>query len=241
MTDAIQFAPSDSSAERTPEIRIFISSTFRDQQPEREYIIKYVFPELRMICRERGVEFTEIDLRWGVTVEEAEQGKVLKICLDEIDRCRPYFIGILGERYGWTPKLENVRKDPELLEAHPWIIPCIENGISVTEMEMLYGVLENPAMADYSFFYFRDKENTPAEFIETDQATAQKLTDLKNKIRSSSFPVRENFPADGRASIQGDSSCGIICASSQWLLRSVALGCRWPWIPATAWRRVPCQ
>jgi len=194
MTDAIQTASAEELSERTPEIRIFISSTFRDQQPEREYIIKYVFPELRMICRERGVEFTEIDLRWGVTIEEAEQGKVLKICLDEIDRCRPYFIGILGERYGWTPKLEDVRKDPELLEQHPWIIPCIENGISVTEMEMLYGVLENPAMADHAFFYFRDKKDTPTEFIETDQATAQKLTDLKNKIRASSFPVREDFP-----------------------------------------------
>ncbi len=195
MTDAIQIAPSTESSERTPEIRIFISSTFRDQQPEREYIIKFVFPELRKICRERGVEFTEIDLRWGVTSEEAEQGKVLKICLDEIDRCRPYFIGILGERYGWTPRLEDVRKDPELLDEHPWIIPCIENGISVTEMEMLYGVLENPKMADHAFFYFRDKKDTPAEFVETDQEVAAKLTALKDRIRSSSFPVHEDFPS----------------------------------------------
>ena len=27
-------------------------------------------------CRERQVEFTEIDLRWGVTKEDAEQGKL---------------------------------------------------------------------------------------------------------------------------------------------------------------------
>src|ERR1051325_378318 len=101
MTDSLLPAVSESTRERAPEMRIFISSTFRDMHAEREYIIKYVFPELRTICRERGVEFTEIDLRWGVTAEEAEQGKVLKICLDEIDLCRPYFIGILGERYGW--------------------------------------------------------------------------------------------------------------------------------------------
>ena len=180
--------------ERPPEIRIFISSTFRDMQPEREYIIKHVFPELRMLCRERGVEFTEIDLRWGVTREEAEQGKVLKICLDEIDRCRPYFLGILGERYGWTPRLEDVQKDAELLQAHPWIVSCIESEISVTEMEMLYGVLENPAMADHAFFYFRDPQQTLAEHKETSEPSIQKLRALKSRIQAASFPVHENFP-----------------------------------------------
>jgi len=191
------FAPAVStisSQDRPAEIRIFISSTFRDMQDEREYIIKHIFPELRTICRQRGVEFTEIDLRWGVTAEEAEQGKVLKICLDEIDRCRPYFIGILGERYGWVPKLEDIKKDPELVASHPWIIPCIENGTSVTEMEMLYGVLENPAMADHAFFYFRDPATTKAAFTESDPSVAAKLTLLKDRIRTSSFPSRENFP-----------------------------------------------
>ena len=136
----------DATETKSPEIRVFISSTFRDMQLEREYLIKYVFPEIRHVCRERGVEFTEIDLRWGVTKEEAEQGKVLKICLDEIERCRPYFIGILGERYGWTPRFEDVSKDQELVQDYPWIEQCIADGISVTEMEILYGVLNNPSM-----------------------------------------------------------------------------------------------
>ncbi len=42
-------------------------------------------------------------LRWGVTEKEAESGKALDICLDEIDSCRPYFLGLLGHRYGWIP------------------------------------------------------------------------------------------------------------------------------------------
>src|SRR5688572_26142368 len=125
-------------------------------QDEREYLIKHIFPELRAVCRDRGVEFTEIDLRWGVTEEEAQQGKVVKICLEEIDRCRPYFIGILGERYGWTPNKQDVQKDKDLLTTYPWINDCIENGISVTEMEVLYGVLNKPRMEDHTFFYFRD-------------------------------------------------------------------------------------
>ena len=70
-------------------LRVFLSSTFQDLQAEREYLIKHVFPELRQLCRERGVEFTEIDLRWGIPEKESKQGRVLRLCLDEIDRCRP--------------------------------------------------------------------------------------------------------------------------------------------------------
>lgn len=178
---------------KSPEIRVFISSTFRDMQLEREYLIKHVFPELRHVCRERGVEFTEIDLRWGVTKEEAEQGKVLKICLDEIERCRPYFIGILGERYGWTPRFEDVSKDQELVANYPWIEQCIADGISVTEMEILYGVLNNPSMREQAFFYFRDAATTAEEFKENEQDPIDKLISVKDRVRASNYPVREDF------------------------------------------------
>src|SRR5580765_167961 len=84
-------------------IRVFVSSTFRDMQDEREELVKRVFPELRHLCEARGVTWGEVDLRWGVTDEEKSEGAVLPICLAEIERSRPYFIGLLGERYGWVP------------------------------------------------------------------------------------------------------------------------------------------
>ena len=80
------------------EMRIFVSSTFRDMNGERDYLIKKVFPRLRKLANERGVELIEIDLRWGVTEEQASNGEVIRICLEEISRCKPYFIGILGHR-----------------------------------------------------------------------------------------------------------------------------------------------
>ena len=46
-------------------VRVFISSTFRDMQEERNRLVKYTFPERRKRCRERQVEFAEVDLRWG--------------------------------------------------------------------------------------------------------------------------------------------------------------------------------
>jgi hypothetical protein len=41
-----------------------------------------------------------VHLRWGVPDEAKPEGKVLPLCLAEIERCRPYFIGLLGEHYG---------------------------------------------------------------------------------------------------------------------------------------------
>ena len=67
-------------------VRVFISSTFRDMHAERDYLVKVVFPELRERCAKRQLHLVDMDLRWGVTEEEAEHGKVLEIILDEIDR-----------------------------------------------------------------------------------------------------------------------------------------------------------
>ena len=95
------------------EIRVFLSSTFQDMEAERDYLLTHVFPVFRALCLERLVTFTEIDLRWGITEEETKNGHTVQVCLNEIDRCReikppPFFIGFLGERYGWVPKPEEV-------------------------------------------------------------------------------------------------------------------------------------
>ena len=143
------------------EIRVFISSTFRDMMQERDLLVKEVFPELRRKCAKRFVTLTEVDLRWGITEEQASEGhkrvrasegQVLPLCLAEIERSRPYFIGLLGERYGWIP--DEIL--PEVIKDEPWLDDCLKNGTSVTEMEILHGVLRNPRMEDHAFFYFRD-------------------------------------------------------------------------------------
>ena len=53
------------------EIRVFISSTFRDMMRERDLLVKQVFPELRRKCAKRFATFTEVDLRRGITPGEA--------------------------------------------------------------------------------------------------------------------------------------------------------------------------
>ncbi len=103
-------------------IRIFISSTFRDMHAERDHLIRFVFPELKEKCRKHRVHLIDVDLRWGVTEADAQDGKALDICLDEIDTCRPYFLGFLGHLYGSIPPGET----------H-----------SITAQEIFHGVLHN--------------------------------------------------------------------------------------------------
>ncbi len=89
-------------------VRVFVSSTFRDMHAERDRLNRFVFPELRSRCAKLGTDFLGIDLRWGVTAEDSRRRGSLNVCLDEIDRARPFFIGLLGERYGWVPPLDQL-------------------------------------------------------------------------------------------------------------------------------------
>ena len=92
-----------------------------------------------------------MDLRWGITEEQAAEGKVLPLCLAEIERSRPFFIGLLGERYGWIPDAIPA----EVVEKEPWLKEHLHGRKSVTELEILHGVLNNPEMKGHAFFYFR--------------------------------------------------------------------------------------
>src|SRR5262245_1374115 len=84
-------------------VRVFVSSTFRDMHAERDHLVKVVFPALRERLDPFRVHLIDIDLRWGVTKEQVDNDQALDICLQQIDECRPFFVGILGERYGWVP------------------------------------------------------------------------------------------------------------------------------------------
>jgi tetratricopeptide (TPR) repeat protein len=170
-------------------VRIFLSSTFRDFGEERDLLVKRVFPALRAKLKDRFVELVDVDLRWGITVEEAERGEVLPICLAEIDRSRPYFIGMLGERYGWIPPQEGYA--PNLLERQPWLKKH-RGGKSVTELEILHGVLKNKRMKSRAFFYFRSPAYARAKgghYVPDTSEDKQRQLDLKRRIKDSGYSV----------------------------------------------------
>jgi len=53
------------------QIRVFISSTFRDMHAERDHLVTVVFPELRERVERLGLEFFDVDLRWGIPAKDA--------------------------------------------------------------------------------------------------------------------------------------------------------------------------
>lgn len=191
------------------QIRVFISSTFKDMQEERDELVKQIFPQLRKLCEEQGLVWSEVDLRWGVTEEQKNAGQVLPICLAEIARS-DYFIGILGERYGYSTS----ELPAELLKEYPWLQK--DTVYSLTEIEMLY-VLHHPAKLNNAFFYFRDQAYldhltaaekelysetpSPEEIKKYGEQMAAELTDnrrarlkmLKDQIRATPCTVHENY------------------------------------------------
>jgi hypothetical protein len=129
------------------DVRLFVSSTFVDMAHERDVLIRNVFPSLHAFCAERGVRLLPMDLRWGITEEQSRQGSTIDICLREIDRARPYFLCMLGSRYGWSQPFSEQADRDDLLDAtmeraartHPWVARYTDR--SVTELEVRHAVL----------------------------------------------------------------------------------------------------
>ena len=164
-------------------VRVFISSTFRDMHAERDYLVKRVFPALRERLDKYRIHLVDIDLRWGVTAEQADNDMALDLCLQQIDECKPLFIGILGERYGWVPKTLPDFQKPE----YGWVQGM--TGKSITELEILHGVLNDHRIRPRAFFFFRNRsfiDDVPAakqaELLSEDQESADKLARLKQAI-----------------------------------------------------------
>ena len=161
-------------------IRVFISSTFSDMNDERTELMKKTFPRLRVMAANRDVTLTEVDLRWGITKEESESGKVVDICLREIQNSIPFFIGIIGNRYGWVPSRGDIEEST--FDRFDQVRSYVERKLSVTDMEMQFGVLEHKEDL-HAFFYINDnkeeRDNNP-----------EKLAELKRAVRSNGrYPV----------------------------------------------------
>lgn len=79
-------------------IRVFVSSTFRDMHAERDHLVTVVFPELRERCERLGLEFFDVDLRWGVPEKkpDGEQANSWEYFRQWNERVEPLFVCILG-------------------------------------------------------------------------------------------------------------------------------------------------
>ncbi|MGM9791707.1 MAG: DUF4062 domain-containing protein [Candidatus Cryptobacteroides sp.] len=174
---------------------IFLSSTFKDMDYERDVIKFKVIPELNRRLRDRRVELQAIDLRLGVNTakmsEEESELKVLDVCTSCINSSRPFFIGLIGQRYGWIPPVERWKEFIAGLSEEDRELLKDTEGCSVTEMEIVYGALSQGSFdSSHVLFFLRDEasyEGIPEElkssFCESDPEVLAKLKALKHKVQ----------------------------------------------------------
>ena len=154
---------------------------------------------------EREASLVVMALNWfihsrhaGISEEQTKRGDTLSICLSEIDRCRPFFLCLLGSRYGWCQPPDAT--DKLLLETfvaaettHSWLQQYRDR--SITELEVRYALLDekrfskSPSAAMIPFVYLRNNENAcgpstagPQPFQE-EAPEHVNLTQLKQELR----------------------------------------------------------
>jgi actin len=191
------------------ELRVFISSPFRDMVQERDLVVKHVIPRLRKLCSVRDVLLSVVDLRWGITDSMSEQAATLLVCLKEVEKCN-VFIGMYGERYGLSQSAEALKgmptKEDDLVKrtlltaakTYPWIGDLLDRSMTELEMRM---VLEERHAAPRKACWFYMRDPYYAETLEAGErdlyrsesaAHHQRLERLKRDIGAHKvFPTRQ--------------------------------------------------
>ncbi|MBM3321505.1 MAG: DUF4062 domain-containing protein, partial [Candidatus Eisenbacteria bacterium] len=185
---------------------LFFSSTFRDMHAERDLLRDDAFLELNERLRGRRHELNVVDLRQGVETgrfkDEAERELVvLQVCLNEIDRTRPFLVGLIGDCYGWIPPAERMEAAARAAGFSADVV-----GRSVTELELLYAFVRDPEQRGRSRIYIRamDYAGMPEEVRETyDERFAPRngtaderraAEERREKLEVLKKRLREEFP-----------------------------------------------
>eukprot|EP00049_Salpingoeca_infusionum_P010045 m.170253 g.170253 ORF g.170253 m.170253 type:complete len:1191 (+) comp14526_c0_seq2:97-3669(+) len=163
-------------------IRVFLSSTFEDFQQERDDLHAKVFPFLRKFSSSKGLLFNEVDLRWGVV----ESKDAVQVCLKEVQRCRPYIVCLLGDRYGWVPTKEElqdaiaqVQNDIHAFDL-AWVLDHV--GCSMTHLEIIQGIVRVPEQDRHALVYIRTQTPTSVVLRKEEASSKQKLQQLKEYV-----------------------------------------------------------
>ncbi|KFO22262.1 Telomerase protein component 1 [Fukomys damarensis] len=166
-------------------IRLFISSTFRDMHGERDLLLRSVLPALQARATPHRISLHAIDLRWGVTEEEARRNRQLEVCLGEVENSQ-LFVGILGSRYGYVPPSYDLPDHPHFrwVQQYP-------PGRSVTELEVMQFLNRDqcaPPSAQ-ALIYLRDPSFLSSvpdmwkpDFVSESEEAAQRISELKSYL-----------------------------------------------------------
>uniref|UniRef100_F7D8W7 Telomerase associated protein 1 n=1 Tax=Ornithorhynchus anatinus TaxID=9258 RepID=F7D8W7_ORNAN len=175
-------------------VRLFVSSTFRDMQAERDLLLRGVLPALQARAAAHRLHLRLIDLRWGVPEEEQLRGRQLELCLGEVHNSQ-LLVAMLGTRYGHVPSAYSLPALPHFRWAQDY--PA---GRSVTEMELMQ-FLSDPQRAPATFIYLRDPDflsSVPEawieDFVPESEEAARRVSQLKNHLEGRKGVTCRRYP-----------------------------------------------
>jgi hypothetical protein len=166
-------------------VRIFISSTFTDFGKERDALMRRVLPELQRRSSLHGVSMSLVDLRWGVTRAESSNRQELLSCLREIDAAYPFFVGLIGERYGSIPPqnaLHALVGEAAWLREGSW-------KASITDLEIRHAMLRPGRRNSSALVYHRVRER--GFFRQKRPNVASEFAVLIEQLRRRGYRLRE--------------------------------------------------
>jgi hypothetical protein len=195
-------------------VKVFCSSTFKDQLEERRVLKTVVMPELEVWCRARGIEIVMVDLLWGIPMNSSA-AFTIRTCLGELDVCRsmnnsPYFLYLGGQRFGWPPSRADINDD-DLCDQYQWM-----DGASVTSMEVLHGALRTGnsnavfCLRDAAYVSLKVPVNEHPDFQESDVVAAAKQAALLHAIENAGcgHVIKYNPATDAACAGTASSSRG---------------------------------
>ena len=213
---------------RGKQVRASISSTFRDMHAERDHLATVVLPELRERVEQLGLESFDVDLRWRVPAKDlnGETANSWEYCRRWIDRVEPFFVCILGQRYGRAPEPERLGEsaDRQWQEREPRSIP---------DLEVRHAVLDSRRKRR-SYFSLRltpvPKPNT--ETVDPPEYQGR-LEQLKTAVQHCGRPVRYSPVSTGHGFV-GLAGFGDFVLDDLWsgVLRDER------YVPKAVWRQL---
>lgn len=175
-------------------VKPYICSTPGDFTEERNFLLENVFPKLCEICKARGGYFSPVDIRWENDDDNVIGGHLLKLLLDYICKCCPYFICLLGETYGpyrplESPKLPrrmlSIREDADWLDknyliaasaGYGWVLQEGHQNTSLTELEIVQAAFLNNCK--HCHFYYRQPEHLMHKYGDLPQDERERLSQI---------------------------------------------------------------
>ncbi|XP_051231416.1 uncharacterized protein LOC127349591 [Dicentrarchus labrax] len=82
---------------------VYICGGYKDTVAERSALMENVYPRLYLYCKQRGYDFSMVDLRWGIGTPFAERHDTVELHVENLQRCQttkgPNLIVFVGQKH----------------------------------------------------------------------------------------------------------------------------------------------